>query len=269
MPHLSINGYDMAFIEEGQGRPFVLIHGSLYDYRYWAPQIPALAEAGFRVFAPSLRHYWPNDARGAARLSIGEHITDIAAFIAALGLGPVDLLGHSRGGYIAFRVAERRPELLRRLVLAEPAGVLGDGFIVPGIPLPSYTALIADAVGKVAQGDIEAGLSSFYDYALGQGAWACLGEIRQRICRDNALTLIGQGQEGRVPYARASAEALAMPCLMLDGGKAEAHFRRVADGLASAIPGLRRVTLPGAAHLLNWDDTQGFNAAVLDFLRDA
>ncbi|NBQ76193.1 MAG: hypothetical protein EBU14_12700, partial [Acetobacteraceae bacterium] len=92
--------------------------------------------------------------------------------------------------------AERRPELLRRLVLAEPAGVLGDGFIAPGTPQPSYTALIADAVGKVAQGDIEAGLSSFYDYALGQGAWARLGEARQRICRDNALTLIGQGQEG-------------------------------------------------------------------------
>ena len=259
----------MALIEEGRGRPLVLIHGSLYDYRYWAPQIPALAAAGFRVFAPSLRHYWPNDARDATRLSIEEHIADVAAFIEALGLGPVDLLGHSRGGYIAFRVAERRPELLRRLVLAEPAGVLGEGFIAPGTVQPSYTALIADAVGKVAQGDIEAGLSSFYDYALGQGAWAHLGETRQRICRDNALTLIGQGQEGRVPYARASAEALAMPSLLLAGGKAEAHFRRAADGSASAIPGLRRVTLPGAAHLLNWDDAEGFNAALLDFLCDA
>jgi pimeloyl-ACP methyl ester carboxylesterase len=29
------------------------------------------------------------------------------------------------------------------------------------------------------------------------------------------------------------------------------------------------VTLPGAAHLLNWDDTEGFNAAVVDFLCDA
>jgi pimeloyl-ACP methyl ester carboxylesterase len=60
-----------------------------------------------------------------------------------------------------------------------------------------------------------------------------------------------------------------MPCLVLDGGRAEAHFRRVADGLAAAIPGVRRVTLPGAAHLLNWDDVESFNAAVVDFLRDA
>ena len=55
----------------------------------------------------------------------------------------------------------------------------------------------------------------------------------------------------------------------MDGGRAEAHFRRVADGLAAAIPGVRRVTLPGAAHLLNWDDVESFNAAVVDFLRDA
>jgi pimeloyl-ACP methyl ester carboxylesterase len=131
MRNITINSYDMAFIEEGQGQPLLLVHGSLYDYRYWAPQISAFAAAGFHVFAPSLRHYWPNDAKGAARLSIEEHIADIATFIAALGLGPVDLLGHSRGGYIAFRVAERRPELLRRLALAEPAGVLGEGFVSP------------------------------------------------------------------------------------------------------------------------------------------
>jgi len=52
MRNITINGYDMAFIEEGQGQPLLLVHGSLYDYRYWAPQISAFAAAGFHVFAP-------------------------------------------------------------------------------------------------------------------------------------------------------------------------------------------------------------------------
>ena len=257
----------MAFRAEGHGRPLLLIHGSLYDYRYWAPQTEVLAAAGFRVLAPSLRHYWPNDASGAAQLSIEEHIEDMAAFIAGLQLGPIDLLGHSRGGYIAFRIAERHPALLRRLILAEPAGVLGEGFIAPGEAMPNYTALIADSVAKVARGEIEAGLASFYDYALGPGSWAKLGETRQSICRDNARTLIGQGQEGRVPYTRASAEALRLRTLLIDGALAEAPFRWVADGLARTIPNVNRVTLPRAAHLLNWDDMAGFNAAILEFLR--
>lgn len=266
MQLVSIRGYDMAFIDEGQGRPLLLIHGSLYDHRYWAPQIEVLAAGGFRVLAPSLRHYWPNDASGAARLSIEQHIEDMVAFIAGLQLGPVDLLGHSRGGYIAFRIAERHPELLRRLILAEPAGVLGEGFIAPGDATPNYTALIADSVAKVANGEIEAGLASFYEYALGPGSWNKLGEPRQSICRDNARTLIGQGQEGRVPYTRASAEALRPRTLLIDGALAEAPFRRVADGLAHTIPQVKRITLPRAAHLLNWDDATGFNAAVLEFL---
>ena len=37
---------------------------------------------------------------------------------------PVDLMGHSRGGHISFRVAQRRPDLLRKLILAEPGGEL-------------------------------------------------------------------------------------------------------------------------------------------------
>lgn len=266
MQLVSIRGYDMAFIDEGQGQPLLLIHGSLYDNRYWVPQIEVLAAAGFRVIAPSLRHYWPNDASGAAQLSIEEHTEDMAAFMAGLKLGPIDLLGHSRGGYIVFRIAERHPELLRRLILAEPAGVLGEGFIAPGEAMPNYTALIADSVAKVANGEIEAGLASFYEYALGPGSWAKLGEPRQSICRDNARTLIGQGQEGRVPYTRASAEALRPRTLLIDGALAEAPFRRVADGLARTIPHVKHVTLPCAAHLLNWDDATGFNAAVLEFL---
>lgn len=269
MQHFSINGYDMAFTAEGQGRPLLLIHGSLYDYRYWAPQIRVLAAGGFRVIAPSLRHYWPNDASGAARLSIEEHIEDMVAFIAGLQLGPVDLLGHSRGGYIAFRIAERHPALLRCLVLAEPAGVLGEGFITPGEAAPNYAALIADSVAKVANGEIEAGLACFYDYALGSESWSKLDKPRQSICRDNALTLIRQGQEGRVPYTRTSAEALRPRTLLIDGALAEAPFRRVAEGLARTIPFVQRTTLRKAAHLLNWDDAAGFNAAILAFLRAA
>ena len=43
-------------------------------------------------------------------------------FIKALDIGPVDLMRHSRGDHIAFRVVQQRPELLRRLVLAERTG---------------------------------------------------------------------------------------------------------------------------------------------------
>ena len=58
MRSLHVNGYDMAYAENGTGTPVVLIHGSLLDQRYWAPQMERLDEH-YRVIAPSLRHYWP------------------------------------------------------------------------------------------------------------------------------------------------------------------------------------------------------------------
>ncbi|MGK7865579.1 alpha/beta fold hydrolase [Falsiroseomonas sp. E2-1-a4] len=46
--------------------------------------------------------------------TIGRHVADVAGLIETLGVGAVHLLGHSRGGHVAFRVAERHPALLAR-----------------------------------------------------------------------------------------------------------------------------------------------------------
>ncbi len=54
MRTLHVNGYGMAYAEHGTGAPLLLVHGSLLDQRYWAPQMGPLGE-DFRVVAPSLR----------------------------------------------------------------------------------------------------------------------------------------------------------------------------------------------------------------------
>src|SRR3954464_507540 len=53
-----INGYRIAYKDEGHGTAIVFVHGSNADYRSFAPQIAALASS-YRVIAPSLRHYYP------------------------------------------------------------------------------------------------------------------------------------------------------------------------------------------------------------------
>ena len=267
MPSLKIDGHDMAYAEQGSGDPLILVHGSLNDYRYWSPQMDAFAAAPFRTIAVSLRYYWPEAWDGVGSgFSIDQHISDVAAFIAGLGAGPVDLVGHSRGAYIAFRVAERHPQLVHRLVLAEPAGVLDETLLPPDTPPATYTALIAEAVERVRQGDIEDGLRRFYEYAIGPDAWDKLAEERQRISRDNALTLLGQIKEGRTPYSRAATEAIGAPTLLVGGELTRPAFLSVLDGLEHAIPDVRRATIPGASHLMSWDNPAAFNATVLEFL---
>jgi pimeloyl-ACP methyl ester carboxylesterase len=265
---LRVNDYDLAYLEQGTGDPLILVHGSLSDYRHWLLQMDAFASGGWRTIAVSLRHYWPErwDGSGAG-FTVDQHVADLASFIAALGAGPAHVIGHSRGAHIAFRLAERHPQLVGRLVLAEPSGVLDDTLLPPGATPGSYTAFIADAVERVRRGDVEDGLCSFYAYAVGPGSWDQLTEERRQIGRDNALTLHGQINEGRTPYSRASAEAIRTPTLLVRGALTRPAFVEVIDGLGSAMPGVARVTIPEAGHPMNRENPSAFNAAVLEFLR--
>jgi len=95
---IDVNGYPMAFLESGTGESVVLVHGAGGDYRSWARQV-ASPPRGFRLIAVSLRHYYPErwDGKGVT-FSVRQHAEDLALFIEALGVGPVYLVAHSRGG---------------------------------------------------------------------------------------------------------------------------------------------------------------------------
>src|ERR1700704_1403042 len=102
MQYLRVNDYDMAFIDVGRGPPLVCVHGSLGDFRTWSPVLGPLSRA-HRVIALSLRHFFPEHWDGlGGRYTIAQHVSDLTAFLVALDAGPVDLMGHSRGGHIAF-----------------------------------------------------------------------------------------------------------------------------------------------------------------------
>jgi esterase len=86
---LSVNGYEMAYIERGSGEPVILVHGTVSDYRSFAAQMEPLAER-YRTIAVSLRHSYPERWDGKAEtLTMCQHVADLAAFIGALDAGNV------------------------------------------------------------------------------------------------------------------------------------------------------------------------------------
>src|SRR3954454_19363973 len=94
----------------------------------------------YRTIAPSPRHFWPEQWDGIGDdFTIQQHTEEVAAFGGALGAGPVHLVGHSRGGHVAFRVAQHFPDRVRVLILAEPGGEL-DTTLAPDPPHPGMPA---------------------------------------------------------------------------------------------------------------------------------
>ncbi|MBV8443291.1 MAG: alpha/beta hydrolase [Hyphomicrobiales bacterium] len=271
MPSLRLNGHDMAFVEPGTGIPLLLVPGTLGDYRSWALQMEPFG-AHYRAIAVSLRHCWPERWDGVGDdFTVQQHTKDVAAFIAALDAGPVHLLGHSRGGLIAFRVAQNFPGLVRKLVLAEPGGALDASLEPPHAPQNPPIALgplYTEAAARIRRGETDEALAPTADVIFGPGGWANLPEVKKQQMRDNARTLIGQMKEQRAPFSREDAEAIRAPTLLMAGERSPESFHRILDGLESALKDVRRVVIPAASHGSNIDNPKRFEHEVLAFLED-
>jgi len=266
MKHLRVNNADMAYLDIGAGRPLVCVHGSLGDFRVWSSVLGPLSRR-HRVIALSLRHFFPEQWNGRnGRYTIAQHVADVIAFIETLDLGAVDLMGHSRGGHIAFRVAQQRPELLRKLVLAEPGGALDASLAPTAMPASSLGAPMQEAANLISMGDIDGGLETFIDAIDGKGLWRRLPAAAKQEHRDNAHTILGQINEQRQPYSRADAEAIRTPTLFVAGAKTKGSLPIVLRTLAQHVAGSQIAVIPNTTHFMFGQDPVGFSAAVMEFL---
>jgi pimeloyl-ACP methyl ester carboxylesterase len=223
------------------------------------------------VISVSLRHFFPEhwDGIGDDYL-VAQHISDVIGFLEKLGGGPADLMGHSRGGHIAFRAAQLRPDLLRKLVLAEPGGEL-DATLDPEASNEGgaqRAARFAATVEMVRKGDSEGALKSFFEALEGDGSWARLAAVAKQQLRDNVFTSIGQAAEDRKPYSKAEAQSIEAPTMFIGGGASRGALPVVLAALTAHVPRARTAIIEGAGHWMFEHAPQEFSAIVTEFLRD-
>ncbi|MFJ6997493.1 alpha/beta fold hydrolase [Streptomyces sp. NPDC003090] len=115
---VDVGGVRLAFRVSGPpgAQPLVLLHALGEDAADWDGVAPALA-ASRRVYALDLRGHGRSDWPGTYTLDLMR--ADVDRFLDALGLGPVELIGHSMGGIVAYLLAQHRPARVRRLVLED------------------------------------------------------------------------------------------------------------------------------------------------------
>lgn len=115
MPHLSIDGCNLHYTDQGEGPTVLLIHGLGSSSRDWEYQIPSLLP-DYRVICLDMRGHGQSDKpRGG--YSIKRFADDCVAFIAQLQLVKPHIVGISMGGMIAFQLATDHPELPASLTI--------------------------------------------------------------------------------------------------------------------------------------------------------
>ena len=114
--YADVNGLKLYYEVHGTGQPIVLVHGSFMNIPMnWANVIPSLSRSRQVIVAEMQGHGRTRDV--ARELSFEGMADDVAGLLDHLKIANADVLGYSMGGGVAYQVAIRHPERVRRLVI--------------------------------------------------------------------------------------------------------------------------------------------------------
>lgn len=246
MPQFVHDDVEIAFLDEGQGEPIMLIHGFASNkevnwvYPGW---VTTLRRAGRRVIALDNRgHGESSKLYDPAAYHSAIMAADIRALLDHLGLGRADVMGYSMGARNTAFLAVEHPERVRSAVL----GGLGVG-LIEGVGEPERIARaleapaladVSDPTGHMFRAFAEKTRSDLRALA------ACIRGARQTLSPDDV---------GRIDVP----VLVAVGSIDTVAGSPEA--------LAALIPGAQALVIPGRDHMLAVGDPV-FKAAVVDFL---
>jgi pimeloyl-ACP methyl ester carboxylesterase len=263
------SGLNVRVVERGgpESPPVVLIHGwgcSVYVFRR---NMPALADAGFRVIAVDLKGHGLSDKPITSDEytidSLVEHMRDV---LDALGIERPALAGHSLGGSLIYHFASRYPERARCLGLLSPVGLNGVPLmwlyrgLTPKLLTPILRQIKPRVIVKLAlrrvygrrahftERDVEEFLapSQFPEYALAMRE--LLHSYDWTAAKNRRLTTVD------------------LPAVGLWGAL---DHMMPDDGMGIYAPLLPRMILrviPGAGHIIAEETPQEVNAALLALL---
>jgi len=280
------NGVLLHVVTAGpeDGPLVVLLHGFPEFWYSWRHQIPALADAGYRVVAPDMRGYNRSEKpSGVDAYHIDELVSDVAGLVRAFDRESAHIVGHDWGGLVAWQTAIDRPGVVDRLAVlnaphpskyertlrSNPSQLRKSWYVgffqLPVVPEWALGANGFEALDRMlGEGTVRSDAFTRtdierYKQAFGQpGArTAALNYYRSLARRNARLTLTGGGV-GELPVRA--------PTLLVWGEQDAALDISLTEGLDEWVPDIRVERLPDASHWVQFDAPERVTELLLDHL---
>lgn len=264
---ISVNSYEFAYVEQGQGEPVVFVHGGLQDYRMWSEQLRKFAPH-YRAIAYSRRNNYPNEVspEGTPDGAADVHGEDLAALARALGFSRIRVVAHSSGAHAALFFAAKHPDMVTSLAVNEPPA-LG---MLSGLPnsaeILKEFASLAPAREALKLGDVQRGIPMFVDVVGGPGAYERRSDADKKMNLDNVASYQADAiKRPRPIFTCDMAKAITAPTLLSDAERSPRLFHHVLDQLEACLPNRERIEIPASSHTVTVDNPNAYKQAVLAF----
>ena len=247
----------------GNGDPLILLHGHSLDHRMWDEQLPALSPY-FRIYRLDLRGYGKSSSQREGEAFV--HADDVIAFMNGLNIGKAHVVGLSMGAFIAGDLLAIYPDRLLSCTLASGGIRNTKG---PSEPMDSLESAKRDAeIAALKQKGIRKYKEEWIEALIQSG-----GTERERM-REPLTRMINDWsawqplhKEARCYYAREAWDSLKsrkpdVPTLFLKG----ANEGTKNHPMMQWLPNSRQEVIPNCGHMLNMDQPEAFNRALLQFL---
>lgn len=266
-----IDNFDMTYVEEGEGKPVVLLHGAITDNRCWDLIRPKIAQ-GYRVICPDLRYFgsgeWQDDGE---HYGMQTHADDVVAFIRSIAEGPVTLVGWSYGGAISILVAKQHPDLVDGLFLYEHslATFITDPDDVKSVSEDRAKSFQA-AMPHVQAGDLGAAARLGFDGVNNEdGFFDRLPSEFRTMILENARTMPLMGVAAPPPPLSADdLRALVTPTRVLVGENTRTFYKIVGQQAADLMPAANLYIFEGGVHASPGLQPEQFADDLLSFLQE-
>jgi 3-oxoadipate enol-lactonase len=245
----------------GDGPPLVLVHGVATSSSIWRRVAPALATRHL-VATPDMPGFGasPPIGRGFVLEDVADALADGLSGVPA----PFDVLGNSLGGAVAIVLAERRPDLVRRLILAAPAGLAPHRAPIPAIAGRVSATVVAArrrvaprlVANTAARRVLLYGLLTDPAAASAEEARAIIGASRGAKRVGAAVAVVAAAD------LRSRLAALTVPVAFLWGARDHLFPVATLEELRALVPGAHAEVIQGAGHVPQLDTPEEFVAAV-------
>ena len=242
-----------------QSPTLVIAHGLYGSGRNWGVIARRLTDHR-DVLAVDMRNH--GESPRFPTQSYPEMAEDLAEVIESLGPRPVDLLGHSMGGKAAMQLALTRPDLIRRLVVADIAPVAyshdqtRNAQAMADIDLSQITTR-AEADAALSQDIDDPSLRAFFLQSLDLRQHPPRWKLNLAVLMKEMPKIVGwPGTEGQFPN----------PALFLTGALSSYVRPEHRDTIRALFPKARFAKLPDAGHWLHAEKPREFEETVRVFL---